>query len=241
MWFVKVNKDSCDIEKIVAGLPVLMWALHPIGRKDVPHYHFLLEYDYKRADTFNKKIRDLLLEPKTTSLKSSPCNENWPQDPSSLDKLIAYMKRFTNYQNVWPDAQYWIKPDTLTDVPAGFLKPYEMKKYLDLMRQQNHTKTPPLPQPETILKKVRKPTQRDLISHVWDIVQINLDNEHLDSNDRSAMVKFVYQQFSIKLRVEKLKYDKYQLIQMMNPILCEFANGYDDSLKSSIVTHFLNV
>ena len=245
MWFVKVNKDSCDIHKIQAGLPVLMWALHPVGEHDdKPHYHFLLDFKYKRAVTFNPKIRTLLLEPKTTSLKSSPCDENWPADPHSLDKLVAYMIRFSYCQDVWPNAVYWVNPETGIDVekiPRRPLKPKEMAKYEKLRSLSGAPKTPPLVHEIPTPKKTRKPTQRDLIQHVWDDVQLNTDSGIVDSTDRTAMIKYVYQCFSLKLRSEKLKYDKYQLIQMMNPILCEFADGYNDSLKSSIVTHFLNV
>jgi len=223
----------------------MMWALHPVGEyDDKPHYHFLLDWKYKRADTFNPKIRTLLLEPKTTSLKSSPCQENWPADPHSLDTLIAYMIRFSFYQDVWPHAVYWVNPELGIDVesiPRRLLKPLEMAKYVKLRSLSGAPKTPPLAQQISIVKKTRKPTQRDLIQHVWDEVQLNTDSGIVDSADRSAMIKFVYQLFSLKLRSEKLKYDKYQLIQMMNPILCEFADGYNDSLKSSIVTHFLNI
>ena len=242
MWFVVVSASACDIDKLVAGLPVLMWAYHPCGEhSDNPHYHFLLDWNYARADYFNPKIRILLLEPKTTSLKSSPCRENWPQDPSSLNKVVAYMKRFTTYTDVWEKATYWINPQVstpITDVPPGFLKPLEMKKYLALKVQDTHLKTPPLVHVDYTTKVKRKPTQRDLIGHVWDIVQ---EKDGFDEMTRADQVRFVYNQFSSKLRIEKLKYDKYALIQMMNPILCEFVNGYNDSLKESVVGHFLSI
>lgn len=199
---------------------------------------------YKRSDDLNKKIRPWLIEPKTKSLASTPCEENWPLDPSSLDKILAYMKRFTNYIDVWPEALFWTNPDTepsLNDVAPQFLKPVEYTEYLRLKALKFPGKTPPLPLIDETQKTKRKPSQRDLIQHVWDEVQQNLDSEKLDSNDRTAMIKFVYQSFSRKLRSEKLKYDKYQLIQMMNPILCEFADGYNDQLQHAILTHFYNV
>jgi len=247
MWFVKVNSSDCDIEKITAELPVLMWAYHPIGKvpkTSKPHYHFILDMKYKRSDDLNKKIRPWLKEPKTTSLKSTPCKENWPQDPSSLDTIIAYMKRFTKYQDVWPEAVFWTNPNSeplLNNVAPQFLKPPEYQEYLRLKVLKNPVKTPPLVEEITIQKSKKKPSQRDLIQHVWDEVQQNLDSQLLDSNDRSAMIKFTYQSFSRKLRNEKLKYDKYQLIQMMNPILCEFADGYNDTLQAAILNHFHNV
>lgn len=251
MWFVKVNSDACDIEKLAEGLPVLMWAYHPIGKEAVPHYHFLLDYKYKRADSFNKNIRALLLNPQTRSLKSTLCDENYPEDPHSLDTVIAYMKRFINYTDVWEKATYYISPD-LPDVAPGFLKPHEMKQYLLLKSLQGHLKTPPMTQeivpqgpPLTELKYTvkiaRKPTQRDLIQHVWDNVQLNIDSGYINKESKKALATFVYKNLTLKLRTEKLKYDKYQLIQMMTPIMCEFSDEYNTDLERTIVHHFLSL
>ena len=197
---------------------------------------------YKRSDDLNPKIRPWLLEPKTKSLASTPCKEDWPNDPQSLDTILAYMKRFTKYTEVWPEALFWTNPDSeplLNNVVPQFLKPPEYTEYLRLKALKCPSKTPPLATTEHATKTNRKPSQRDLIQHVWDEVQLNLDSGKIDPEKRQSFAKFVYRLLTLKLRVEKLKYDRYSLIQMMNPIMCEFCKNYDDSLENSVCNYFL--
>jgi len=243
MWFVKVNQIDCDVTKIQEAkeLKCAAWALHPIGKRDIPHYHFVLDLSYKRADSFNEKIRALLLNPKTTSLKSTLVPQKDTTVSHPYQDLIAYLKRFMPCKDVWPTVAYWINEDRIPDYEPGFLRKEEKEKYMKLkfppVQNDSPQTTTLLPQIITI-KPPKKPTQRDIISDIWNDVQTSIDTGFLDQGDRQQMTKFIFRLFVAKMRREKLKFDRYQIIQYMNPIMCEFTKGYEDDLQNQVVEHF---
>lgn len=246
MWFVKVNQIDCDVTKIQEGkgLKCAAWALHPIGKRDIPHYHFILDLTFKDSETVNKRVRELLLNPKTTSLKSTPVPNIDPQRPHPYQEIIAYMKRFIPCKDVWETVAYWVNEDRIPDYEPGFLRKEENEKYMKL-------KFPPVqntsPQTTTLLPQIitvkpdktpRKPTQRDIISDIWTDIQTSIDTGFLDQDNRQQMTKFIFRLFVAKMRREKLKFDRYQIIQYMNPLMCEFTRGYEDDLQNQVVEHF---
>jgi len=247
MWFVKVNQIDCDVAKIqdAKELKCAAWAMHPIGKRDIPHYHFILDLSYKDAESVNKRVRALLLNPKTTSLKSTPLLIIKPLDPHPYQPIIEYMKRFMTCKDVWPDVAFWINTDRIPDYPPGFLKgkieqdKYNKLKFPKISESQNTPlQTPPLLPKIITIKPPKKPTQRDIIAGLWDEIQQNIDSGFLNQGDRVQMTKFIFRAFVQKCRKEKLKFDRYQIIQYMNPLMCEFTNGYEDDLQNQVVEHF---
>jgi len=246
MWFVKVNKIDCNIIAIQesSALKCIAWAMHPIGRRDIPHYHFILDLVYKDSETVNKKVRALLLNPLTTSLKSTLLLKIDHSSAHPLQPTIEYMKRFMPCKDVWQTVEYWVDTLKVPDYPAGFLCREEKEKYnaAKLLLSQNNSPqtTTLLPQIITV-KPPKKPTQRDIIGSLWEEIQSNIDSGYLDQDDRNMMCKFIFRRFVLKCRQEKLKFDRYQIIQYMNPLMCEFTKGYEDDLQDQVLAHFCNV